>query len=107
MQKFLQICLLQPDFYAAAMVMKSAASTFPWINHLAVKIPHQDYMPKTAIKKKNHKKLQQQTNKPGRLQETVRTEMTQNKSLSFLVPVRMKKPCFLSSNLYGLFKMAY
>lgn len=30
--------------------MRSAASTFPLINHLAVKIPHQNCMPKPAIK---------------------------------------------------------
>lgn len=42
--------LFVPDFYVAAMVMRSAASTLPRIDDLTVKIPHQDYMPKMAIK---------------------------------------------------------
>lgn len=48
--KFLQISLFQPDFYTAAMLMRSAAPTFPEIDHLAIKIPHPDCMPKMAIK---------------------------------------------------------
>jgi len=63
--------------------MRSAASTFPRINHLAVKIPHQDCMPKTAIKIiiKNSSNKQTDLKRP---QQAVKTETIQNKSLSFL-----------------------
>lgn len=80
--KFLQICLFQPDFYVAAMVMRSAASTFPPINHLAVKILHQDCKPKTAIKIIIKNSSNKQTNLK-RPEQIIKTEMIQNKSLHF------------------------
>lgn len=79
-REFLQISLFQPDFYTAAMFMRSAAPIFPQINHLAIKIPQPDFMTEMAIK--IILKIQQKTNLKTPPQ-TIKIEMIQNKSVSF------------------------
>lgn len=78
---FFQILVPDRFFYVADMVMRSAVSTLPRINHLTVKIPHQDCMPKPAIKIIIKNSNTQANLK--RLQQTIKTEMNKNKSLSF------------------------